>query len=220
MPLHEFEELRVRPGSVRQVLSHNVRHVWPEAAERGDRVLAAFIPAFAPSPTLLVLHEFDDLTAFERTRVAAADPSHRSQALLELDEMVDGATSRLLLPSPWWHLRPIPATGIFTLRTFRVQPGAAERFHRLTGEVIWPTGSEVDRGGFLGLWSTVVGETSEIVMFSQYESFAHWEKTRPEADAGATEEQVVAFQQARAERDEKTLWSDVRAYRRLPGWPE
>ena len=218
MHVHEIQHHHLKSGQVKPFLELGANELWPEAEAAGARVVAVFGVVIGQSPTAMVLveHAQDSL----ETLLSQADPARRPPSHDRLAELVVSSDNRLVVPSGRWPLRPIPPDGIFTLRAWKVAPGAIDRFHRHTAEILWPLGLESEQGTYLGLWTTAVGRPGEILMFSRYDSMDHWERTRPEPPTSATPEQVRNFRQAMADRDQTSLSTDMSVYRRLAVWPK
>jgi hypothetical protein len=218
MLVHEMEVLRTRSRQASRLIELSATRFWPAFEAEGARVVAAFSTVFGATPELTVLYEYPDAAAWERTRLRAATPGGAFDGQQEREELTVSTASRLLVPSPYWPLRAVPSDGIFTTRTFHVEPGAVERFQRHTAETIWPHGSADEGADFLGLWSNALGTSNEVVMLARYRDFAHWDAMHPQRGQ-ERDEAMVRWWDTLRERDRTTLDTEVRVLRRVPAWP-
>jgi hypothetical protein len=214
-PLHELYVVDLRQGSLPDWVQQAGTGLLPLAGQCGARVLGVWTTVFGATPQVTALFEYPDLESFARSRLVLADPAQRPAAIDGCDALATRIENRLLVPSPYRAILPVPDTGIFTLRTFTIRSESLDRFHRTTVETVWNQTRAADAGHHIGLWTTAVGRVNEIVMLSQYRDLAHWDETHV---FGADERQrpPVAWTQALQERARDIVNSAVVVLRRLP----
>jgi hypothetical protein len=218
MIVHELEVVEPLPGQRLPWLRVSREQFWPAFEAAGARVVAVFGTVFGRTSEVTTLYEYPDTAAWERTRLRAATPGKGFPGQDECAALSARIENRLLVPSPYWPLKPIPRDGLFTSRVFTIEPGALENFHRSTAEVIWPQGENQEGAQFLGLWTAAVGHPNEVVMLVRYQDFGHWDELHPQAGLERDEKMVAWLNVLRA-RDRTTNGTEVRILRRLPGWP-
>jgi len=216
--LYELEEVDLRNPGLTDWLRISASWVWPWFEERGARVLAAWNTVVGPGVQAVLLYEYPDLGAYERTRVALAGGRDRPAVLDEADTYVLHRRTRLMAPSAHRPIGHVARDGVFTLRTFQIDPARVDDYHRLTAELVWPHGEEHRLGAFLGLWNTVCGEGGEVVFISRYDDLAHWERTHPAAGIGGSGE-VTEWWEKQRERNRLIRSTAVSVMQRLPAWP-
>ncbi len=66
---------------------------------------------------------------------------------------------------------------IYVLRTWRTKPGTWQEFQQLSNEGVWPA-MEAAGAKIIGLWTTIIGDSNEVVLVTRYDDLAMWERTR------------------------------------------
>ena len=107
-------------------------------------------------------------------------------------------------------------------RTFTVERGSQVEFERLSREGIWPY-MEARGCKILGLYTNMHGGPSEdVVLYTAYDSMAHWEATRlnvapPGADE-AMKELARKAQETGRERNKLTVRTQTRVLNPITKW--
>ena len=69
---------------------------------------------------------------------------------------------------------PESEPGIYTLRTFRIDPGNLARFIDLSENQWWPWVGQGEGVRPICQWKTVIGEDDRVYMMSRYDDLSHW----------------------------------------------
>lgn len=109
-------------------------------------------------------------------------------------------------------------------RTFTIERGKLREFERLSREGIWPY-MEARGCKILGLYTIMHGgPTDDVVLYTAYDSMAHWENTRlnlepPGEDQKLKDLQKAAFS-ASQDRQALTVRSRTRVLNPITSWVE
>ncbi|HZU72257.1 MAG TPA: hypothetical protein VE990_05745 [Acidimicrobiales bacterium] len=208
MPLYEIEQTELLGGqSFASWASASSQSVWSRIEGAGGEVVAVWSAAFGVTPQAIALYCYPDGDALMAVRGAECVPG-RTPADDRRDAVTLRRTSRILVPSPFWDVRPMPADGLFTMRIFWIDPSKTEAFQRHTAETIWPLGESHGHGRFLGLWSRVLGPPGEVVFISRYDDLAHWQGTHPNVGEEGSPE-VTRWWAAMRERNDMVRTTEV-----------
>ena len=109
-------------------------------------------------------------------------------------------------------------------RTFTVERGSVREFERLSREGIWPY-MEARGCKILGLYTVMHGgPTDEVILYTAYDSMAHWESTRlnlePPGDDVKLKDLQKAALKAGQDRQKLTVRSSTRVLNPITPWVE
>ncbi len=100
---------------------------------------------------------------------------------------------------------------IYVLRTWKIKPGNWPEFQQLSNDEVWPA-IEAAGAKIIGLWTTIIGDSNEVVLVTRYDDLDMWQRTRftQPAPEGVDEDVWKKGREAVIKRQELTESSHAR----------
>lgn len=179
--------------------------IWPALEDRDGRALGLWVVAIGGPERIVLVTRYNSLAHWQDTR-GWGGGSGLPRVAAEHSRLTRDTDLRALRPlsrrQPT-HDTPEADPGIYTLRTFQVEPAHLDRFVALTEDSIWPwyeTGMGVRP---IGLWLSIIAPETRLYMMIRYRDLAHWEATRDAGPEPADAAQRASWQQGKAALHER-----------------
>jgi hypothetical protein len=66
---------------------------------------------------------------------------------------------------------------VYVLRTWKIKPDTWREFQQLSNDGVWPA-MEAAGAKIIGLWTTMIGDSNEVVLVTRYDDLDMWQRTR------------------------------------------
>ncbi|GEM_PF-5434241 len=126
-------------------------------------------------------------------------------------------------PRPVRNVQPIPGEEVTILRSFKIEKGTYDEFHRRSREEVWPFFEKIG-ARVIGMWQVVpdaldaenAPEYDEAILLTRYASLDHWRASRRGIDLGGNGPDAQALAAAHSYRQSVTLETTFKVLRGRP----
>jgi hypothetical protein len=217
--IYTIRTFEVERKNYREFVRLSEEEIWPGFEGMDGRALGLWIVTMGGAERILLMTRYKSLAHWQETRNWGDQGNALRKAVAARAELI-GDTDLIAL-RPLTRRQPEEDAkesepGIYTMRTFRVEPGNINRFASLSEDGWWPWVDKVQNVRPLGLWLSIIAPEVRIYLMARYDDMAHWEATRGPGPEPTDPEMREFWEKARAaimERTSITLDTNVRVLR-------
>ena len=176
--IHELRTYTIQPGKFRSYLSLTGR-VGIKLRAKYSKLVGYWTTEVGELNQVVHLWEYEDFRHHAEVRARLAkDKAWTGHYLARSRLMIGRQESMILLPADVWPFTAPVGTGIYELRSYRLQPGKVAEWLAL-----WKEGMTARQhySKPVGMWTSDLGELHRVVHLWQYESLEHRFQVRTEA---------------------------------------
>lgn len=177
------------------------RHDSENWASTGAEPVGTWLVTLGGPRRVLALTCFDTLQQWRDSRRGLANDADEVIALQPLTRRMPTGSG------------PESEPGIYTMRTFNVALGSAQKFAQISEDGWWPwVKAGQDNVRPLAQWLSIIAPATRVYMMTRYHDMAHWEATRQVGPKPDDPRLVPVWQKAAeaiAERGAMVIDTDV-----------